>query len=169
MASARLVRCARSLFRTNISLFPRLSTSANHQIRWLSCTQNLTSDIPKDRLYTEEHEWVKVEGSTGLIGISDYAQAQLGDLVYVELPELDAVFTKGDVCGTLESVKAASDLYSPVSGQVIEVNKTLDESPETINQSPYDKGWLMKVELGNSEELKDLMDAEAYKAFIQEE
>lgn len=122
---------------------------------------------PTDRKYTETHEWVKIEGDSATIGISDHAQDSLGDVTFVELPESGSRVTKGKECGVIESVKAASDLYAPVSGTVAEVNGELETAPEAINQSPWEKGWLFKVNGVDASELDSLMDAEAYEKFLE--
>jgi glycine cleavage system H protein len=121
------------------------------------------SEIPAELLYTESHEWISVE-QDGIvrIGITDHAQAALGDLVFVELPEVDANFGQGDACAVVESVKAASDIYAPVSGDIVDINDALEEDPELINQHPYGDGWLFTVKLSDEEELDGLMSAEAY-------
>lgn len=125
------------------------------------------SDVPSELKYTISHEWVRDEGDgTVTIGITDHAQALLGDLVFVELPELGAELTAGDACCVVESVKAASDVYAPVTGEVIEVNEALLEAPEIINDSAFDDGWLFKVQLSAEVELDDLLDADAYEAEI---
>jgi len=118
--------------------------------------------------YSEDHEWVRVDGKTAYIGISDFAQHELGDIVYVELPDEDDEFDKGDSLGAIESVKAASDILIPVSGRVIEINDELDDAPEKVNNDAYD-AWLIKVELKDDAELEGLMNAEAYEAFIESE
>ncbi|KAK1368118.1 Glycine cleavage system H protein [Heracleum sosnowskyi] len=125
--------------------------------------------VLKDLKYADSHEWVKVEGSSATVGITDHAQDHLGDVVYVELPELGTAVTQGTSFGAVESVKATSDINSPVSGKVVEVNKELDESPGLVNGSPYEKGWIMKVELSNNDELKSLMDSDSYSKFCDEE
>lgn len=118
--------------------------------------------------YHEEHEWVRVEGDEAVIGISDYAQDQLSDVVYVELPEVGDAFEQGDVFAVVESVKAASDVYMPVSGEILEINEILEDSPELVNQDPYGEAWFVRVALSDPSELDGLMDAEAYKAFLEE-
>lgn len=117
--------------------------------------------------YSSEHEWVRVEGGKGYIGISDYAQHSLGDIVFVELPEAGSEIKADDVLGVVESVKAASDLYSPVSGTVSEVNEVLIDDPQKINENPYEN-WIAVVELSNPDEVNDLMDADKYKAYCDE-
>ncbi len=124
---------------------------------------------PKDYRYTEDHEWIKVEGNIGTVGITDYAQKQLGDIVYVELPEVDDEFEKGEEVATVESVKAASPVMIPVSGKVVEINEDLEDSPELVNQDPHGKGWFFKVELSDPSELDDLMTAEQYEEYIKSE
>ena len=117
--------------------------------------------------YTKEHEWIRVEGDIATVGISDYAQEQLGDVVYVELPEPGKAVTRGGEAAVVESVKAASDIYAPVSGEVIEVNGKLSDEPETVNDSPTGEGWFMKIRLSDPSELDGLMDEAAYDAFIE--
>ncbi len=126
-------------------------------------------DFPKDLKYTKEHEWIKVEGNMATIGITDYAQDSLGDVVYVELPQEGATVTKHEAFGVVESVKAVSDLYSPVSGSVSEVNDAIIDSPEAINEDPYGDAWMIKVDVSNKSELSDLLSAEDYQKFIEEE
>lgn len=118
--------------------------------------------------YSEDHEWVRVEGKMAYIGISDYAQHEMGDIVYVELPDEDDEFEKGDSLGAIESVKAASDVLIPVSGRVVEINDELEDAPEKVNEDAFE-AWLIKVELSDDAELADLMNAEAYEAFIKSE
>ncbi|MFB3161551.1 glycine cleavage system protein GcvH [Neobacillus sp. 179-J 1A1 HS] len=120
-------------------------------------------------LYSKEHEWVlQLDGNRVRIGISDFAQKQLGDIVFVETPELDDEVTANESMGTIESVKAVSDLYSPVSGTVVLVNEELGDAPETINEHPFEAGWLIEVAMSNPEELDSLLNEEAYQAFINE-
>ena len=128
------------------------------------------SDTPKDLLYAKSHEWVRNEGDgTVTIGITEHAQEQLGDLVFVDLPEVGSTLSAGDDCAVVESVKAASDVYSPVSGEVIEVNEALDGSPETINEDAFGDGWMFKLRLDSADELEALLDADAYDALVAEE
>ena len=117
--------------------------------------------------YDEEHEWIRVEGDEGVIGISDYAQDQLSDVVYVELPEVGDKFDRGDILAVVESVKAASDVYMPVSGEVLEVNDALEDSPELVNQDPYGEAWFVRITIADPSELDDLLDADAYEAFLE--
>ncbi len=126
-------------------------------------------EIPEDCLYTREHEWIRIEDSTGVVGITDYAQESLGDVVYVELPNVGDRFDAGEVFGNVESVKAVSELYMPMAGEVIEVNEGLSESPELINQDPYGEGWMIKVALADPEETSDLLSPAEYADFIEEE
>lgn len=128
------------------------------------------SETPKDLRYAKSHEWVRNEGDgTATIGITDHAQELLGDLVFVDLPDVGAKLSAGDDCAVVESVKAASDVYSPVSGEVVEVNEALDGSPETINEDAFGDGWIFKVKLDDAEELEGLLDADAYDALLAEE
>ncbi|MGI9533323.1 MAG: glycine cleavage system protein GcvH [Thermodesulfobacteriota bacterium] len=126
-------------------------------------------DIPDDLKYTEEHEWVRIDSDWVEIGITDYAQEALGEIVFVELPGEGDEITKGDSFGGVESTKSVSDLYSPVSGEVIEVNDALLDSPETINEDSYGSGWIIRVRLHDSNELDDLLSAESYANFIENE
>ncbi len=123
-------------------------------------------EAPDDLKYSKEHEWVRIEGDTGVIGISDYAQGELGDVVYVELPEIGKELKSGDPFGTIEAVKAVSELFCPVSGEVTEVNDKLEGDPALINQTPYGDGWMIKLKLANPDELSGLMDAAGYKDMI---
>ena len=128
------------------------------------------SNQPQDLKYAKSHEWVRNEGDgVATIGISDHAQELLGDLVFVELPEVGATLAAGDECAVVESVKAASDIYSPVGGEVIEVNEALSDAPETINDDPYVGGWIYKLKLADAAELENLMDADAYTAHAESE
>ena len=118
-------------------------------------------------LFTKDHEWVKVSGNEAIIGISDYAQSELGEIVFVELPSVGSDLKKEEVFGTVEAVKAVSDLFMPVSGGVIEVNSALEDKPELINESPYGEGWMIKILLYDASELDQLMTEEQYQAFIK--
>ena len=117
------------------------------------------------RYYTDEHEWIDVDGDTATVGITDYAQEQLGDIVFVELPESGAEVSKGKDAAVVESVKAASDVYAPISGEVTEANPALDDDPALVNSSPEDEGWFFKLTISDKSELEGLMDAKAYKSF----
>ena len=123
--------------------------------------------INPDFRYDEEHEWVRLEGEEAVIGISDYAQDQLSDVVYVELPEVGDTFEKGDVFAVVESVKAASDVYMPVDGEILEVNELLEDSPELVNEDPYGKAWFVRVALDDPGQVDDMMDAKAYESFLE--
>ena len=127
------------------------------------------SDIPADLKYAKSHEWVRVEGDAAIVGITDHAQDQLGDMVYVELPEVGSQYAAGDACAVVESVKAASDVYAPVSGEVVEVNEALADSPELVNQDAYGDGWIMRLRLSDPAELDGLMDADGYAAYVESE
>lgn len=120
------------------------------------------------RYFTEEHEWIEVDGETAIIGITDYAQEQLGDVVFVEVPETGAEFTKGAEAAVVESVKAASDVYAPLAGTVLEGNSALEDEPELVNTAPEAEGWFFKLTIADKGELEGLMDAKAYKAFCDE-
>lgn len=126
-------------------------------------------DIPGHLKYTEEHEWVRDDGGTFVVGITQFAAEQLGDITFVELPPRDGVVRQGDEIATVESVKAASDVYAPVGGVIIEVNSKLEDQPEIINESPYEKGWFIKLEEVDTAELDKLMDAVQYAAFVKEQ
>ena len=117
--------------------------------------------------YTKEHEYIRVEGDTGVVGISDYAQSQLGDVVFVELPEVGKTFAKGEQAAVVESVKAASEVYAPVAGEVLAVNGDLESAPATVNEDPAGKGWFLKLRLSDASQLDGLMDEAAYAAFVK--
>jgi glycine cleavage system H protein len=117
--------------------------------------------------YTKDHEYIRVEGDAGIVGISDYAQGQLGDVVFVELPSVGKTLAKGDEAAVVESVKAASEVYAPVSGEVVEVNSELESSPGTVNEDPAGRGWFMKIRLTNQSELDGLMTEEQYQEFVK--
>lgn len=123
--------------------------------------------LPQDLKYSEDHEWIKVEGNTVTIGITDFAQSELGDIVFVELPEVGDDISTGDSFGSVESVKTVSELYAPVSGSIVAVNEELEDSPELVNESPYEGAWMLKVELSDESELDNLLDAAGYQAVIE--
>ncbi|HXG39039.1 MAG TPA: glycine cleavage system protein GcvH [Bacteroidota bacterium] len=123
-------------------------------------------NFPAHLKYTKEHEWISVTGNTGTVGITDYAQSELGDVVFVELPTVGAKLEQGKTFGTIEAVKAVSDLYAPVSGVVTEVNKEVQESPELVNKEPYDRGWMIKITIEQPDQLASLLDADAYRKLI---
>lgn len=123
-------------------------------------------EYPENFHYTKEHEWVSVSGDVGTIGITDHAQSELGDIVYVDLPKVGATFTQGKAIGSVESVKAVSDIYCPVSGEVVEVNASLADAPEKLNQDPHGDAWLVKVRLSAPDEIKSLLSASDYRTYI---
>lgn len=125
--------------------------------------------LPNELRYSEEHEWVKEEGGNVRIGITDFAQSELGDIVFVELPEVGDEVTANEPFGSVESVKTVSELYAPISGKVVEVNEDLSDSPEFVNESPYEKAWMIVVEPSNAGELDELMTAEQYEEMIKED
>jgi glycine cleavage system H protein len=122
-------------------------------------------NFPKNLKYSDDHEWVRVEGDEAVIGITDFAQSELGDVVYLELPSVGDEVSKGDAFGTIEAVKTVSDMLAPVSGEIIAVNEDLNDSPEDVNKEPYES-WLVKIKMSDPSETEDLMDAEAYEEFI---
>ncbi len=126
------------------------------------------SKVPEELKYTKEHEWVKVDGDVAIVGITDYAQSELGDIVYVELPEVGRKVEKGEAVATIEAVKTAADVYAPVSGEVIEVNSALEEHAELVNKDPYGEGWIVKIKMSNPDELNELLSAEEYRKLIGE-
>ena len=123
-------------------------------------------NFPENLKYTKEHEWILVNGDTGTVGITDHAQGELGDVVFVELPGAGKVVKQGETFGSIEAVKAVSDLYAPVSGSIVEINKDLGSTPEVVNKDPYGKGWMIKIRIANPAELSGLFDAAAYRALI---
>ncbi|XP_020280613.1 uncharacterized protein LOC109853177 [Pseudomyrmex gracilis] len=133
-------------------------------VRSITTTRCLRAD---ERWYTDKHEWITVIGKVGTVGISDYAQDALGDVVYAQLPDVGSTIKKDEECGALESVKAASELFSPVSGKVVEKNDAVETKPSLINESCYKDGWLFKVELSNPDEMKNLMNEESYNEFLK--
>ena len=128
-----------------------------------------TGSYPADLKYTREHEWVAVQGKVGTIGITQYAQSELGDIVYVELPKIGTQVVAGERFGTVESVKAVSELYAPASGEVIEVNAALSDTPETLNQDPYAEGWIVKITIANPDEIGTLLSAADYRKHVEDE
>jgi glycine cleavage system H protein len=126
-------------------------------------------NIPEDLKYTNQHEWARIQGIEATVGITDFAQQSLGDVVYVEMPEIGTQVKQDEAFGVVESVKAASDIYSPLSGEVIEVNEALGEHPEYINQSPYEKGWIIKMKIKDQAELDAMMEHREYEQFVQKE
>ena len=126
-------------------------------------------NVPEGLFYTKEHEWVRVDGNKGVVGITDFAQDQLGDVVFVDLPQPNAKLTQNNTFGVVESVKTVSDLYVPISGKLTAVNKDLETQPEQVNKDPYGNGWMIEIELSDTGELEALLSSEKYSAFIQEE
>ena len=126
--------------------------------------------FPSNLKYTKEHEWVAVENDVATVGVTDHAQDALGDIVYLgDFPEVGDDVERDDVIGVVESVKATSDIFAPLSGEIVEINQSLDDAPEIVNESPYDKGWLVKITVGDDTELDDLLDVESYQALLAEE
>ena len=131
--------------------------------------EGIKMTTPKELRYSEEHEWVKVEGGNARIGITHFAQSELGDIVFVELPEVGTELKADEPFGSVESVKTVSELYAPVSGKVVEVNEELSDSPEYVNESPYEKAWMIVVEPSNASEVDELMTAEQYEEMVKED
>ena len=123
-------------------------------------------NFPSELKYTKDHEWVRVEGNVATIGITDFAQKELGDIVYVDITTIGETVAKEEIFGTVEAVKTVSDLFMPISGKVLEMNKDIDSSPESVNNDPYGNGWMIKASIDNKAELADLLSADAYKALI---
>ena len=123
-------------------------------------------NIPIDLKYTKDHEWVKIDGDTATVGITDFAQGELGDIVYVDVDTLDETVDKDDVFGSVEAVKTVSDLFMPLSGEVVEFNEGLEDDPEIVNKDPYDKGWIIKISITDQSQIEDLLDAQAYQSII---
>ncbi len=128
--------------------------------------QNETMNIPAELKYTKDHEWVKIEGDVATVGITDFAQGELGDIVYVEVETVDETLDKEEVFGTVEAVKTVSDLFLPLSGEIIEFNEVLEDEPEKVNTDPYGEGWMIKIKMSDSSETEGLMSDEDYKALI---
>ncbi len=123
-------------------------------------------NVPKDLLFTDEHEWVKIDDNIATIGITDYAQEELGDIVFIEFPSLNSNYNKGESMGTIEAVKTVADIFMPISGQIIELNDVLNDNPETVNNNPFNDGWILKLQIKDMGEVSDLMDSKKYKTFI---
>tara|TARA_Y100000816_G_scaffold266019_1_gene226290 strand:+ start:1068 stop:1448 length:381 start_codon:yes stop_codon:yes gene_type:complete len=123
-------------------------------------------EIKENLSYTNDHEWIKVDGNTALVGITDFAQSELGDIVFIEVETIGEELDKNEVFGTVEAVKTVSDLFTPVSGKVLEFNSALEDNPELVNESPYEDGWIVKMEISNLDEISDLLDSKAYKSLI---
>lgn len=123
-------------------------------------------NLPSELKYTKDHEWIKIEDNIAIVGITDFAQGELGDIVYVDVDTLDDTVEEGDVFGSVEAVKTVSDLFMPLTGEVIEFNEALEDEPELVNTDPYGKGWMIKLEISDASQIENLLDAEAYKAVI---
>ena len=123
-------------------------------------------NIPQKLKYTKDHEWIKIEGDVATVGITDFAQGELGDIVYVEVETVDETLDREEVFGTVEAVKTVSDLFLPLTGEIIEFNETLEDEPELVNSDPYGKGWMVKIKFSEASEVEDLLDAEAYKELV---
>ena len=123
-------------------------------------------NVPENLKYTKDHEWLRVEGETGFVGVTDFAQGELGDVVFIEIETVGETLKKEEVFGTIEAVKTVSDMFMPVSGEVLEANPALEESPDVVNKDPYGKGWMIKIKITNPSEVDDLLSAEAYKALL---
>ncbi len=123
-------------------------------------------NIPEELKYTEEHEWIRLEGNIATVGITDFAQSELGDIVYIEVDTLDSEINSNDVFGTVEAVKTVSDLFMPVTGKVIEVNSSLEDAPEVVNDDPYGQGWIIKIEVTNPADVENLMSSDNYRNLI---
>jgi glycine cleavage system H protein len=126
----------------------------------------MSSPIPKELKYTEDHEWVKVDGEIATVGITDHAQSELGDIIFIEFPEINDLFEIMEPFGTIEAVKTVADLFSPLNGKIIEINKELEDSPELVNSDPYGKGWIVKVSVDKLDQLNDLLSSESYENHI---
>ena len=124
-------------------------------------------NIPSELKYTKDHEWIQIEGTIATIGITDFAQGELGDIVYVDVDTLDDTVAEGEVFGSVEAVKTVSDLFMPLTGEVIEFNDTLEDDPELVNSDPYNKGWMIKIEFTDNSQLEDLLDATAYESLVK--
>jgi glycine cleavage system H protein len=123
-------------------------------------------NVPGDLLYTKDHEWIRIEGNTGIVGVTDFAQGELGDVVFIEIETIGETLKKEEVFGTIEAVKTVSDMFMPVGGEVIEVNPALEESPDAVNKDPYGKGWMIKIKLADPSETAQLLSPEKYKALL---
>jgi len=123
-------------------------------------------NVPADLLYTKDHEWIRIEGDSGYIGVTDFAQGELGDIVFIEIETLGETLKKEEVFGTIEAVKTVSDMFMPVSGEILEVNPVLEDSPDTVNKDPYGNGWMVRIRITDQSEVNELLSAEAYKALL---
>ena len=123
-------------------------------------------NVPENLLYTKDHEWLRIEGNTGYVGVTDFAQGELGDIVFIEIETVGETLSKEEVFGTIEAVKTVSDMFMPVSGEILELNPAIEESPEVVNKDPYGKGWMIKIKMTDPSEVKDLLTPEQYKAIL---
>jgi glycine cleavage system H protein len=123
-------------------------------------------NVPGNLLYTKDHEWLRIEGNTGYVGVTDFAQGELGDIVFIEIETVGETLAKEEVFGTIEAVKTVSDMFMPVSGEILELNPAIEESPEVVNKDPYGKGWMVKIKITNPSEANDLLTPEQYKAIL---
>jgi len=123
-------------------------------------------NVPADLLYTKDHEWIRIEGDSGYIGVTDFAQGELGDIVFIEIETIGETLKKEEVFGTIEAVKTVSDMFMPVSGEILEVNPVLEDSPDTVNKDPYGNGWMVRIRITDQSEVNELLSAEAYKALL---
>ena len=124
-------------------------------------------NIPENLLYTSEHEWIKIDGEIATIGVTDFAQSELGDIIFLEFPDLNSVFNKGDIFGTIEAVKTVSDLYMPIDGEICEINDTLNDNPEKVNEDPYGEGWICLMRTDGSNPIDVLLDADSYRLILE--
>ena len=122
--------------------------------------------VPENLKYTKDHEWLKVEGNTGYVGVTDFAQGELGDIVFIEIETLGETLKRDEVFGTIEAVKTVSDMFMPVSGEILEINPALEDSPDLVNKDPYGKGWMVKIKISDASEIKELLTAEKYKELL---
>jgi len=136
-------------------------TEGRNRFKLLSKTIS-NMNVPANLLYTKDHEWLRVEGNTGYIGVTDFAQGELGDVVFIEIETVGETLAKEEVFGTIEAVKTVSDMFMPVSGEILEVNPALEETPDVVNKDPYGKGWMVKIKISNPDEIKELLSPEAY-------
>jgi len=123
-------------------------------------------NVPGDLLYTKDHEWLRIEGETGFVGVTDFAQGELGDIVFIEIETMGETLKKEEVFGTIEAVKTVSDMFMPVGGEILEINSALEESPEVVNKDPYGKGWMIKIKINDPAEVKELLSPDQYKALL---
>lgn len=154
-------------FWRDIQIFFEERLGSFQKYLFLSHSKKKYMNLPADLKYTNEHEWVRMDGDFAYVGVTDFAQGELGDIVYVDINSVGSTFAQGEVFGTVEAVKTVSDLYMPISGEISEVNPELNNSPELVNQDPYGKGWMVKVKLSDASQVVGLLDADAYFALIK--